>query len=45
VILRIPTNYTATFSAGVIATTADTTSSPGYKIYQVTAGTGTVTFS
>jgi hypothetical protein len=35
---------TATFSAG-ITSSLDTSSVPGYKIYSVTAGTGTVTFS
>jgi len=42
VILRIPSFYSATFSAGL---TANTSISGGYRIYSVTAGTGTVTFS
>jgi hypothetical protein len=43
IILKL-TGYTATFSIG-ITYSLDTTSAPGYKIYTVTAGTGTVTFS
>jgi hypothetical protein len=42
--LRIPSTYTATFSAGLTAT-ANTTVVPGFRVYSVTAGTGTVTFS
>ena len=44
VILKISNGYTATFSVG-ITSTVDSSSVPGYKIYRVTAGTGTVTFS
>jgi hypothetical protein len=44
VILRIPSIYTATFSAGVTATAANT-SQFGYRTYTVTAGTGSVTFT
>jgi len=44
VILKIPSVYTATFSAG-LTTTANTTAVVGSKIYSVTAGTGTVSFS
>jgi hypothetical protein len=44
VILRIPSVYTATFSAGLTAT-ANTTAVIGSRIYSITAGTGTVTFS
>jgi hypothetical protein len=36
--------YTATFSAG-LTMTANTTAVVGSRIYSVTAGTGTVTFS
>jgi hypothetical protein len=43
VILRIPVFYTATFSAGL--TVATSTATIGYKVYTVTAGTGTVTFN
>jgi len=43
VIFRILSIFTATFSGGV-ATSVDTTSVPGYKIYTVTSGSGTVTF-
>jgi hypothetical protein len=42
VILRIPNTHTATFSAGL--TTSSSTSGSD-RIYQVTAGTGTVTFT
>jgi hypothetical protein len=42
VILRIPDIYSATFSAGLSATTSNTA---GYRIYSITAGTGTVTFN
>jgi hypothetical protein len=42
VILKYLATYTATFSAGL---TVSTTSSSGYKVSIVTAGTGTVTFS
>ena len=44
VVVKTSAAYTGTFSAGLTVTT-DTTSAPGYKIYKVTAGTGTVTFS
>jgi hypothetical protein len=44
VILRIPSVYTATFSAG-LTVTANTTAVVGSRIYSVTAGTGTVSFS
>ena len=44
VIIRIPSVYTATFSAG-LTTSANTTAVIGSKIYLVTAGTGTVSFS
>jgi hypothetical protein len=44
VVVKAPSAYTGTFSAGLTVST-DTTSAPGYKIYRVTAGTGTVTFS
>jgi hypothetical protein len=40
----VPTTYTATFSVG-LTTTANTTVSPGFSVYAVTAGTGTVSFS
>ena len=44
VVIKIPTIYTATFSVG-LTTAANTTVVPGFRIYSVTAGTGTVTFS
>jgi hypothetical protein len=44
VVIETSSAYTGTFSAGLTVST-DTTSAPGYKIYRVTAGTGTVTFS
>jgi hypothetical protein len=44
VILRIPNLYTATFSAGLTVTTSNTAVT-GYRVYSVTAGTGTVTFN
>jgi hypothetical protein len=44
VILRIPTIYTATFSAGLTVATSNTAVT-GYRVYSVTAGTGTVTFN
>jgi hypothetical protein len=44
VVFQIPSTYTATFSAG-ISSTANITVSPGFRIYSVTGGTGTVTFS
>ena len=44
VVIRIPDFYTATFSAG-LTTSANTAAVAGYKVYSVTAGTGTVTFS
>lgn len=44
VIISIPTVYTATFSGG-LTSTANTTAVSGRKVYSVTAGTGTVTFS
>jgi hypothetical protein len=44
VILKIPNSYTASFSIG-ITSSVDTSSVPGYKIYTITAGTGTVSFS
>jgi hypothetical protein len=43
VVIKIPNTYTAAFSGGLTTTTI--TSVPGYNIYKVTAGTGTVTFS
>jgi hypothetical protein len=43
VILRIPSRYTATFSVGL--TTTSSTSITGYTIYNITNGTGTVTFN
>jgi hypothetical protein len=43
VVLRIPNLYTATFSAGLTVTTSNT-AVVGYRVYSVTAGTGTVTF-
>ena len=46
VIIKIPNNYTATFSAGVTSTLS--TAVAGYKIYTVTAtstASETVTFS
>ena len=43
VILRIPNSFTASFSAGIVSS-VDNASVSGYKIYSVTAGTGTVTF-
>jgi hypothetical protein len=42
VILKYLSIYTATFSGGL---TVSTTTSSGYKISSVTAGTGTVYFS
>jgi hypothetical protein len=42
VILKIPNTRTATFSAGI---TSSLTSSGGFNIYTVTAGSGTVTFT
>jgi hypothetical protein len=45
VILRIPSLYTATFSAGIISNVATSTTQIGYKTYTVTGGTGTVTFT
>ena len=44
VILRIPNLYTATFSAGLTVSTSNTAVT-GYRVYSVTAGTGTVTFN
>jgi hypothetical protein len=41
--LRIPSTNSATFSAGITSTVS--TAVAGFKIYTVTAGTGTVTFS
>jgi hypothetical protein len=43
IVLRIPSRYTATFSVGL--TTTSSTSVTGYTIYNVTNGTGTVTFN
>lgn len=43
IILRIPSNFTATFSSGVTNTLSTAVS--GFKIYRCTAGSGTVTFS
>jgi hypothetical protein len=43
VILRIPSAYTATFTPGL--TTSLNSSVSGFKIYSVTAGTGSVTIS
>ena len=45
VILRIPSLYTATFSAGITANVSTSTTQIGYRTYTVTAGTGTVTFN
>jgi hypothetical protein len=45
VILRIPSMYTATFSAGITANVATSTTQIGYRTYTVTGGTGTVTFT
>jgi hypothetical protein len=44
VVLRIPNLYSATFSAGLTVTTSNTAVT-GYRVYSVTAGTGTVTFN
>jgi hypothetical protein len=44
IIFKVPSTHSATFSAG-LTTTANTTAVVGYRIYSVTAGTGTVTFS
>jgi hypothetical protein len=44
IILRIADTYTATFSSGVTSSLDDFTVA-GFKIYSVTAGSGTVTFS
>jgi len=44
VILKIPSVYIATFSVG-LTVTANTTATVGFRIYSVTAGTGTVSFS
>ena len=43
VILRIPSAYTATF--GSVTATPASTAVPGFKIYCVTSGSGTVCFS
>ena len=43
VIIRIPSSYTATFTAGLTTSLSLVTS--GYKVYSVTAGTGTVTIN
>jgi hypothetical protein len=43
VVLKIPNTFTAAFSGGLTSTLI--TSVPGYNIYRVTQGTGTVTFS
>lgn len=50
VVLRVPPGVTASFSAGLTATSSTLTSSfsqtyAGYTVYTVTAGTGTVTFN
>ncbi len=45
VILRIPSLYTATFSAGITANVSTSTTQIGYRTYTVTGGTGTVTFN
>ena len=42
VILKYLSSYTSTFSAGL---TTSTTTSSGYKISTIVAGTGTVTFT
>jgi hypothetical protein len=42
VILKYPSTYSASFSAGL---TVSTQTSGGFKISSITAGTGTVTFS
>ena len=44
IILKIPTGYSATFTAGITFTT-DTATVPGFSIYRCTAGTGTVLFN
>jgi hypothetical protein len=43
VILKVPTAYITTFTAGLTSSTSIATS--GFTVYSVTAGTGTVTFS
>jgi hypothetical protein len=43
IIIRIPNTFTATFSSGV--TSSLSTSVAGFKIYSVTNGSGTVTFT
>lgn len=43
VIIRIPNTHQATFSAGLTASAASTVGSD--RVYEVTAGTGTVTFT
>lgn len=43
VILKVPNTYTAVFSGGL--TSSVSTAVTGYKIYSVTAGTGTVSIS
>jgi hypothetical protein len=45
VILRIPSLYSATFSAGITANVSASTTQVGYRTYTVTGGTGTVTFT
>jgi hypothetical protein len=42
VILKYLSSFTSTFSVGL---TVSTTTSAGYKISTITAGTGTVTFT
>lgn len=43
VILKIPDTYTGTVSGGLTSTLSTAVS--GYKIYSITAGTGTITFT
>lgn len=45
VILRVPIQYSDTFSAGISSNVAASTSQARYRTYTVTAGTGTVTFN
>lgn len=44
IILRVPNPYTVSFGLGLTAT-ANTTAAPGFTIYSVTAGAGSITFS
>jgi hypothetical protein len=43
VMIKIPEDYTASFSAGIVSSGGG--ASGGFRVYTVTSGTGTVTFS